>query len=78
MGDLAHLCDELELDLCLARLAHLAARQRLGLEETAENRAAVLEWQARVDVILDLLVELRGPGPSIQRTAGVSSVSPRG
>jgi hypothetical protein len=51
MGDLAHLCDELELDLCLARLAHLAARQRLGLAETAQNRAVVLEWQARVDVI---------------------------
>ena len=52
------LCEGLEFDLCLARLEHLAVRKRLERENTPENRAAEADCRARLDVILDLLVEL--------------------
>lgn len=53
------ICDELEGDLCLARLRHLAARRRLRRADTPDNRAAEAECRAQLDVILDLLVELK-------------------
>jgi len=53
------LCEGLEHDLCLTRLEHLALRKRLQRENTVENRAAEAECRARLDVILDLLVELK-------------------
>jgi hypothetical protein len=52
------LCEGLEMDLCLTRLEHLAVRKRLEVENTPENRAAEAECRTRLDVILDLLVEL--------------------
>ena len=54
------LCDELEIDLCLTRLRHLAARQRLRTADTPSNRAAEVECRALLDVILDLLVDRKG------------------
>lgn len=53
------ICEELEFDLCLVRLQHLAARKRRESEDSSENRAAEAACRARLDVILDLLVELR-------------------
>jgi hypothetical protein len=53
------LCEGLEHDLCLTRLEHLAIRARLQCEDTAANRAAEVECRRRLDVILDLLVELK-------------------
>lgn len=73
------ICDELEVDLCLARLELVAARARLRLEDTAANRAAVAFARARLDVTLDLLVELAGavsPRPVGPR-AGTPPVPPR-
>jgi hypothetical protein len=57
------ICDELEVDACLARLQLVAALRRLRQADTSENRAAAAECRARLDVILDLLVELRGTEP---------------
>jgi hypothetical protein len=54
------ICEDLEMDLCLARLRHLAARRRLGHEDTPGTRAAEAEYRAQLDVVLDLLAELRG------------------
>jgi hypothetical protein len=71
---LEELCDGLEVDLCLARLRVVAAGQRLRREDTAANRAAAARCQAQVDVILDLLVELRGTAPaSADPRAGIPS-----
>jgi hypothetical protein len=67
---LEELCDELEVDLCLARLRVVAAAQRLRREDTAGNRAAAVRCQAQVDVILDLLIELGRPTPADPR-AGI-------
>ena len=53
------LCEGLEVDLCLTRLEHIALRKRLRRENTVENRVAEAECRARLDVILDLLVELK-------------------
>jgi hypothetical protein len=61
---LEELCDGLEVDLCLARLRAVAAAQRLRREDTAANRAAAARCQAQLDVILDLLVELRRTAPA--------------
>jgi hypothetical protein len=58
------ICDELEVDACLARLQLLAARRRLRLADTAANRTAAAECRARLDVILDLLAELRSAVPA--------------
>jgi hypothetical protein len=58
------ICDELEVDVCLARLQLIAARRRLRLEDTAENCAAVVECRERLDVVLELLLELKGAVPA--------------
>jgi hypothetical protein len=52
-------CDELEVDLCLIRLRHIAARRRLREADTPGNRAAEAQCRAQLDVVLDLLVELK-------------------
>ena len=59
---LEDICEELEVDLCLARLRHLAARHRLRLADTPGTRADEAECRAQLDVVLDLLTELRGDG----------------
>jgi hypothetical protein len=61
--DLEAICEELEVDLCLARLRHLAARHRLRLADTPATRAAEAECRAQLDVVLDLLIELKGSRP---------------
>ena len=66
--DLEAICEELEVDLCLARLRHLAARHRLRLADTPGTRAAEAECRAHLDVVLDLLIELKGSRPA--RSAG--------
>ena len=54
------ICEELEVDVCLARLQLIAARRRLRQQDTAENCTAVVECRARLDVVLELLLELKG------------------
>lgn len=53
------LCEGLEVELCLTRLEHIALRKRLERERTVQNQVAEAECRARLDVILDLLVELK-------------------
>jgi hypothetical protein len=77
---LDEICDGLEVDLCLARLRAVAAGQRLRAEDTAANRVAAARCRAQVDVILDLLIELRGTPPrSAESRAGIppGAVPPR-
>jgi hypothetical protein len=58
------ICEELEVDVCLARLRLIAARRRLRQQDTAENCAAVVECRTRLDVVLELLLELKGAAPA--------------
>jgi hypothetical protein len=67
------ICEELEVDVCLARLRLLAARRRLREQDTAENCAAVVECRARLDVVLELLLELKGAAPA--EAGGASRVT---
>jgi hypothetical protein len=56
---LNNICDELEVDLGLARQKHIEAQARQKEKDTPENRAAVAEIWTRIDTILDLLLEMK-------------------
>ena len=58
------ICEELQVDLCLARLRLIAARRRLWQEDTAQNRAAVAGCRARLVAVLELLLELKVVAPA--------------
>ena len=54
------LYEQLEIDLCLTRLRHIEARSRLRVADDPHDRAVEAECRALLDVILDLLIELKG------------------
>lgn len=58
------ICAELDVDLCLALLELVAARERLRSADTPGNRAAAARCRARLDVVLDLLRELEDDPPA--------------
>ena len=52
------LVSELILDLSGARIERAEARRQQAERDCAVNRAAVAEWDARIDALLDLFLEI--------------------
>jgi hypothetical protein len=61
------LVSEILLDLSGARIELAEARRHQAKRDCAVNRAAVAEWDARIDALLDLFLEISASGAGMEQ-----------
>jgi hypothetical protein len=64
------LVSEILLDLSGARIELAEARRHQAERDCAGNRAVVAEWDARIDALLDLLLEISASGAGTEQLPG--------
>lgn len=55
--------EQLFADFMRASVELESARRRMRLKDSTAHRAAVTEWEGAIDVLLDMLLQLRLPPP---------------